>query len=51
MSMMDYPNSTPTTYEDYRSSPGMPWLRAVAVVVGGSMLLWGLIVYAVWQLI
>jgi hypothetical protein len=51
MSLMDYPNVTPPAFEGHRNSRGIIWLRAAAIIACGSVALWGLIVYAVWQLI
>lgn len=51
MNLLEYPNLTPVALDDYRQSKGITWLHATAVIVTVSLSLWGLILYAVWQLI
>lgn len=49
MSHTEYP--APVSYRDYRNGRGMSWLSAAALIAGGSALIWGLVLYAVWLLI
>ncbi len=51
MSVMGYPELTPVVVEEYRPNPGMNWLQAAAAIACGSLAIWSLVVYAVWQLI
>ncbi len=50
MSLMGYPALTSGASEDYRQHSRLNWLFAAAFIGGGSLAIWGLIVYAVWQL-
>ncbi len=51
MSYMDTPNQSQVSYDEYQNGQGISWLHAAVVIGGGSLLLWSLIVYAIWQLI
>ena len=48
---MQYPNVTPVPFDQDVNGRAYSLLRAALVIGGGSALLWGLIVYAVWQIV
>ena len=51
MSVMGYPGLTPVVAEEYRPRRGLNWLQAAIAVAGGSLALWGLVLFAVWQFV
>ena len=51
MSYMDYPSQSPVGYDENSSDQSKSWLSAAFVIGGGSLLLWGLIVCAVWRFV
>ena len=51
MNMMHYPDITPVAFEQNSDTRVYSMLRAALIIVGGSALLWALVVYAVWQVV
>lgn len=51
MSVLGYPELTPVIAEEYRPRRGMNWLQAAIAIAVGSLTLWGLLLFAVWQLV
>jgi hypothetical protein len=48
---MSYMDQSPVSCVEYQNDHAGSWLRAAFVIGGGSALLWGLIIYAIWRLI
>jgi hypothetical protein len=51
MSLMDYQNMPPAGFDGCDQNRTMPMFHVAAVIGGGSLALWGLILFAVWTLI
>lgn len=51
MSVSDYPNPTGSAFQAPRPARELSAAGALAVIGGGSALIWGLIGVAIWQLI